>query len=325
MQPDHLFLRETLLPPADDPDLLSLLELTASLAGAEWVTLDLKLDDSEQAEHFSLGSPEGSGAELDLALEGHFTATLGCPEPLPPSTARMISYALGKTLEVKLLHYQAELLRAALDTTTSAVLLFDQRGAIVYANPPADRLLSRQTEDGLVVEKPGEQPQPLFTLLCSLVDEIARRRDTEPFWHGTLAVSDGEVLACEIVRMQGLGSGQKANVLAIMQTINTLPDRHLSAFAVSYHLTRREEEVLRLLHEGLRTVDIARRLGISRHTVRDHLKNLYRKTGSSSRSELLNQLSSATSVPPPNRRRGSGRGESRVRSRSRAGADGSST
>jgi DNA-binding CsgD family transcriptional regulator len=112
-------------------------------------------------------------------------------------------------------------------------------------------------------------------------------------------VSDGEVLACEIVRMQGLGSGQKANVLAIMQTINTLPDRYLSAFAISYHLTRREEEVLRLLHDGLRTVDIARRLGISPHTVRDHLKNLYRKTGSSSRSELLNQLSSTTSVPPP--------------------------
>jgi DNA-binding CsgD family transcriptional regulator len=36
---------------------------------------------------------------------------------------------------------------------------------------------------------------------------------------------------------------------------------------------------------------MADRLGISPHTIRDHLKHLYRKTGTGSRSELLGMIS----------------------------------
>jgi DNA-binding CsgD family transcriptional regulator len=43
--------------------------------------------------------------------------------------------------------------------------------------------------------------------------------------------------------------------------------------------------------QGATTVAMAERLGISPHTVRDHLKNLYRKTATSSRGELLGLLS----------------------------------
>lgn len=50
-------------------------------------------------------------------------------------------------------------------------------------------------------------------------------------------------------------------------------------------LSAREREVLGLLAQGLRIADISELLAISRHTVGDHVKNIYRKLNVSSRAE----------------------------------------
>lgn len=50
-------------------------------------------------------------------------------------------------------------------------------------------------------------------------------------------------------------------------------------------LSSREREVLGLLAQGVRTADIGQTLGISRYTVGDHVKNIYRKLNISSRAE----------------------------------------
>lgn len=50
-------------------------------------------------------------------------------------------------------------------------------------------------------------------------------------------------------------------------------------------LTAREREVLSFLAQGVHIADIALALGISRHTVGDHVKNLYRKLNINSRAE----------------------------------------
>lgn len=50
-------------------------------------------------------------------------------------------------------------------------------------------------------------------------------------------------------------------------------------------LTPREREVLVLLSKGCRLPELAERLEISRHTVSDHLKNIYRKLNINSRAE----------------------------------------
>jgi DNA-binding NarL/FixJ family response regulator len=58
-------------------------------------------------------------------------------------------------------------------------------------------------------------------------------------------------------------------------------------------LSARELEVLLLLDEHLGTEDIARRLYISEHTVRSHVKSLLRKLEVSSRRQALEALSRA--------------------------------
>ena len=58
-------------------------------------------------------------------------------------------------------------------------------------------------------------------------------------------------------------------------------------------LSAREAEVLLLLDQHLGTDDIARRLFISEHTVRSHVKSLLHKLGVSSRREALEALAVA--------------------------------
>ena len=63
--------------------------------------------------------------------------------------------------------------------------------------------------------------------------------------------------------------------------------------AIARVLSAREVEVLLLLDEHLGTDQIARRLYISEHTVRSHVKSVLRKLGVSSRREALEALATA--------------------------------
>jgi PAS domain S-box-containing protein len=55
-------------------------------------------------------------------------------------------------------------------------------------------------------------------------------------------------------------------------------------------LTGRELEVLARLLAGTRVPAIAKQLGISPHTVRNHLKSMYRKLGASDQSDLIERV-----------------------------------
>ena len=63
--------------------------------------------------------------------------------------------------------------------------------------------------------------------------------------------------------------------------------------SIAAALSARELEVLLLLDDHLGTDEIAKRLFISEHTVRSHVKSLLRKLGVSSRREALEALSTA--------------------------------
>lgn len=61
-------------------------------------------------------------------------------------------------------------------------------------------------------------------------------------------------------------------------------------------LTRRERQVLVLLHEGMSNGSIGTAMGISRRTVEKHCENLYRKLGVRNRLEAV--LNSREGVSP---------------------------
>lgn len=62
-------------------------------------------------------------------------------------------------------------------------------------------------------------------------------------------------------------------------------------------LTRREREVLELLLEGWRVQSIASALYLSEHTVRNHLKAIFRKLGAHSQKDLIEMVRSQHTSP----------------------------
>ncbi|MFJ8388856.1 helix-turn-helix transcriptional regulator [Streptomyces sp. NPDC094438] len=61
----------------------------------------------------------------------------------------------------------------------------------------------------------------------------------------------------------------------------------LPAIFVWYGFTPREQAIVEYILGGLATKRIARLLGMSPHTVSDHLRSVYRKTGTAGREELI--------------------------------------
>lgn len=68
------------------------------------------------------------------------------------------------------------------------------------------------------------------------------------------------------------------------------PARIAPLLMSAYGLTDREQDVTRLVLQGESTVTIAQRLVVSAHTVQQHLKSIFEKTGVHSRRDLVGKV-----------------------------------
>ncbi|MEW2077074.1 LuxR C-terminal-related transcriptional regulator [Streptomyces sp. NPDC013433] len=75
------------------------------------------------------------------------------------------------------------------------------------------------------------------------------------------------------------------------------PAEHIALIVAAYGLTPRERDITALVLRGLSTADISHRAGLSPHTVQDHLKAVFDKTGVRSRRDLVATLFARHSLP----------------------------
>ena len=296
MGADDPIILEPHCPATDDPGILSFMRLAKALTQSSWLELDLRPNCTAPCQTYRLGSGSGNAITVPLEVGIDFDASLRLGKATQPTRdlVNLIGDSLGRTLELRSLTIQTGLLSRALEATSNLVLLFDYEGGILFANPPADRLLSKQTEDVLLGSRKDRPRQPLFTLLSSLVERVASKDGADSAWSGAIEIEDGNVMACEVSAVRPpVSDGPKA-VLVNLQPTDSKSDERIQVFSSSYSLSPREQEVLRLLGRGLNTAAMAEELGISPHTVRDHPKHLYRKTDTKGRNELLGLISRDT-------------------------------
>ncbi len=296
MGANHPIVLEPRCPAPEDPGILNFMRLAKALTRATWVELELRPSGTSPSQTYRSGS--GPEKAITLALEAgvEFDASLRLGKAAHPADdlITLLSDSLRQHLELRNLLIQNDLLSRALETTSSSVLLFDDNGDILFANPTADYLLSRQTEDELLGSCKNRPRQPLFTLLSSLVERVASQDGAASPWIGAIELEKGRMMACEVTAVPAPASDGPNAVLVTLQPTESESDTRIQAFSSSHSLSRREQEVLRLLGRGLTTTAMADKLGISPHTIRDHLKNLYRKTGTKGRNELLGLISRAS-------------------------------
>ncbi len=107
--------------------------------------------------------------------------------------------------------------------------------------------------------------------------------------HALLRTVDGRWVMVEASSLEGDRNAEIAVTLRAAIASETF-----DLLSRSCALSRRERQVVALLVGGRDTRAVAERLVISPHTVQDHLKSVFEKTGSHSRRELLAKLAAST-------------------------------
>jgi DNA-binding CsgD family transcriptional regulator len=132
---------------------------------------------------------------------------------------------------------------------------------------------------------PGDRPHPVpaaaYNVAAQLLAVEAGVDNHPP--RGRVHLRNGLWLTLHAARLSGTGT------IAVTLEPTTPTDR-AELFAASHALTPRESELLRRLLGGDDTRHLARQMGLSAHTVQDHLKAVFAKTGTRSRPMLVARI-----------------------------------
>ena len=140
------------------------------------------------------------------------------------------------------------------------------------------------------------------TSVIVLLDCPGSEQVVEAFSHGARGVfcySEGFAALCKCIRSVHAGQvwADSNQLRCVVQALGERkPIRIVSATGTPL-LTKREEQIVRMVAEGLPNSDISKSLGLSSHTVRNHLFSIYTKLGISNRAELVLYALASRDVP----------------------------
>jgi DNA-binding CsgD family transcriptional regulator len=181
-------------------------------------------------------------------------------------------------------------------------------GLVVFQRP--SRVVSAN-EDALywlreLVGRDNETDAPPVTQVGQLLSAPEYERQISPIWAllaRARAVSDGVASGSTRLRLRdhrgrwlllhasaltGYGQASSDSVAVVIEPAKS--SEIAPIIIEAYSLTPREREVVGALASGDTTSEIAARLFMSQHTVRDHIKAVFDKVGVSSRAELVAKL-----------------------------------
>ncbi len=163
------------------------------------------------------------------------------------------------------------------------VIVFDPDGRVESSSPAAERWIAELVED----------PAPRSPDESRIVRAVAAQaraipRGTDPVLRAARSrarTRGGDWLMLYATPLSGEPTGRSA---VIVQPAT--PQEVAPLVAMAYGLSPRETELTMLCIRGISTKEIAQVMFVSPYTVQDHLKSIFKKTGVSSRGELVGQV-----------------------------------
>jgi len=184
----------------------------------------------------------------------------------------------------------AEGLRTALLVEVATRPGSDEVGVVVLTNDLSVVSLSPHAERWLA--EVADHQWPAMTELPEIVLGVAARLhaleagQTGPLPKARLRTRSGLWLMVRATKLNGpSGDGQTAVIIEPAR-----PTELADVIMKTYGLTKREEQLTRLLLHGLSTRELAGQLGSAETTVQQHLKAIFEKTGVRSRRQLAAQV-----------------------------------
>jgi DNA-binding CsgD family transcriptional regulator len=165
------------------------------------------------------------------------------------------------------------------------LIIFDRKTNIVYRNKKADSILNR-----------FELPPEITAINKNIIEAVDRGRVDELF--------PGEIYLTK--KFDGSPSNwifrfyiyKKPDVLIyVVITEETISNKlDMNEIRQKFRLTRRETDIVRRVVDGRRNIEIAEEIDISEQTVKDHLSNIYIKTGAENRIALMRTLMQTSNI-----------------------------
>ena len=140
-----------------------------------------------------------------------------------------------------------------------------------------------------ILVPPGEDRPPIpasaYNVAAQLL-AIETGADQNPPW-ARVHLSDGLWMTVSAARIGGTGPAEERDIAVTIE--ETSPPGRVTLFARAFGLSTRESELLGQLASGTDTRELARRMFLSQHTIQDHLKSIFAKTGTRNRRILLSR------------------------------------
>lgn len=199
------------------------------------------------------------------------------------SVAKHLGRAIERAVRYEMSAQRSRALEHTMQRLAQPVIITDQDDRVVFQNRAAAEScrLSRDSEGRLST---SDRLSRAIVDATRSIAEMGKRVQTQ-----TIRTLEGQQL---VVKTHRLADATQACATFVYERMATNVKVGLPTWDV---LTKREQQIVELVSEGLTTRQIAERAFISENTVKQHLKRIYAKVDVSNRAELI-QLTWATSV-----------------------------